>query len=284
MGTHRRLGGYRLLDEIGRGTTSVVHLGMDPTGREVAVKELLPQFEADPDGRRRLAREMAVQSRVRSPYVARLIDGEVNAARPYVVMEYVVGQPLSGLVEQYGPYTGDRLSRLARRLVLGLAAVHDAGVLHRDVAPKNVIVLGDRPTLIDFGIAHEAGAEQVTRPGIVAGTPAYLAPELIEGEQATAASDVFSWAATVAYAATGRSPFGTGSLHGVCFRILRGDADLAGIGEPLASLLPLGLRREPSRRPTARWFAGALADGDPGGRPSGGSEGEATSSGGVMAA
>ncbi|WP_395106665.1 serine/threonine-protein kinase [Actinomadura sp. SCN-SB] len=284
MGTHRRLGGYRLLDEIGRGTTSVVHLGMDPTGREVAVKELLPQFEADPDGRRRLAREMAVQSRVRSPYVARLLDGEVNASRPYVVMEYVVGQPLGGLVEQYGPYTGDRLSRLARRLVLGLAAVHDAGVLHRDVAPKNVIVLGDRPTLIDFGIAHEAGVEQVTRPGIVAGTPAYLAPELIEGEQATPASDVFSWAATIAYAATGRSPFGTGSLHGVCFRILRGDADLAGIGEPLASLLPLGLRREPSRRPTARWFAGALADGDPGGRPGGGSEGEATSSGGVMAA
>jgi serine/threonine protein kinase len=267
MGTQRRLGGYRLLEEIGRGTTSVVHLAMDSGGREVAVKELLPQFEADVHGRRRLAREMAVQARVRSPYVARLLDGEVAAERPYVVMEYVPGQPLGGLIAEYGPFSGDRLSRLARRLVLGLASVHDAGVLHRDVAPKNVIVLGDRPTLIDFGIAHEAGVEQVTRPGLVAGTPAYLAPELIEGDPATAASDVFSWAATTAYAATGRSPFGTGSLHGVCFRILRGEADLAGIAEPLATLLPLGLRRDPSRRPTARWFAGALADGDPGGRP-----------------
>jgi serine/threonine protein kinase len=265
MGTHRRLGGYRLLEEIGRGTTSVVHLAMDSTGREVAVKEPLQEFEADLTGRRRLAREMGAQSRVRSPYVARLLDGEVAADRPYVVMEYVPGHPLSGLVEAYGPYRGDRLARLARRMVLGLAAVHDAGVLHRDVAPKNVIVLGDRPTLIDFGIAHAAGADQVTRPGIVAGTPAYLAPELIEGDRATAASDVFSWAATVAYAATGRPPFGTGSLHGVCFRILRGEADLAGIAEPLASLLPLGLRRDPSLRPTARWFAGALADGDPGG-------------------
>jgi serine/threonine protein kinase len=269
MGTHRRLGGYRLLDEIGRGSTSVVHLAMDSTGREVAVKELLPQYKSDEDTRRRLAREMSAQSRVRSPYVARLLDGEVAAERPYVVMEYVSGHPLAGLVDEYGPYQGDRLSRLARRLVLGLAAVHDAGVLHRDVAPKNVIVHGDRPTLIDFGIAHAAGAGEVTRPGIVAGTPAYLAPELIEGEQPTAASDVFSWAATIAYAATGRSPFGTGSLHGVCFRILRGEADLEGIAGPLAALLPLGLGRDPSRRPTARWFAGALADGGPGGHPVG---------------
>jgi serine/threonine protein kinase len=269
MGTHRRLGGYRLLDEIGRGTTSVVHLAMDASGREVAVKELRPEFAADGDGvehgRRRLAREMAVQSRVRSPYVARLLDGEVAVDRPYVVMQYVPGTPLGELVEQYGPFQGDRLVRLARRLVLGLAAVHDAGVLHRDVAPKNVIVLGDRPVLIDFGIAHHSGERQDTRPGMVAGTPAFLSPEVIEGEPPTKASDVFSWAATVAFAATGRSPFGTGSLHGVCFRILRGDADLDGITGPLAAALPLALRRDPSARPTARWLAGHLADGDPNG-------------------
>ncbi|MFI0357050.1 serine/threonine-protein kinase [Actinomadura sp. 9N407] len=248
-----------MLDEIGRGSTSVVHLAMDSAGREVAVKELMAEYAAEPEGRRRLAREMATQARVRSPYVARLLDGDVEGERPYVVMQYVPGQPLGDLVAAYGPFRGARLLRLARRLALGLAAVHDAGVLHRDMAPGNVIVLGDRPALIDFGIAHGAGADKITKRGMVVGTPAYLSPELIEGEPATAASDVFSWAATLACAATGRPPFGRGSLHGTCFRILRGEHDLDGISGPLAELLPLGLRRDPAARPTARWFAGALA-------------------------
>lgn len=262
MGTHRRLGGYRLLDEIGRGSTAVVHLAVDPRGREVAVKELRPELAGEPEAIFRLAAEMSAQSRVRSEYVARLLDGEVGAPRPHVVMQYVPGCPLNDLVSAYGPLRPDRLVRFARRLALALGDVHDAGVLHRDVSPGNVIVMGDRPTLIDFGIAHEAGAAQVTRRGMVVGTPAFLAPELIEGERATTASDVFSWAATVAFAATGRPPFGRGSLHGVCFRILRGQADLDGVPEPLAGLLRAAFRRDPARRPSARWFAGALADGD----------------------
>ena len=266
MGTHRRLGGYRLLDEVGRGSTAVVHLALDPRGREVAVKELIPELAGEPEAILRLAREMSAQARVSSRYVARLLDGEVAAERPYVVMQYVPGCPLSDLVSAYGPLRPDRLVRFARRLALALGDVHDSGVLHRDVSPGNVIVMGDRPTLIDFGIAHEAGAEQVTKRGMVVGTPAFLAPELIEGERASGASDVFSWAATVACAATGRPPFGRGSLHGVCFRILRGQVDLDGVAEPLAGLLRAAFRRDPSRRPTARWFAGALAgiiaDGD----------------------
>ncbi|TDD76857.1 serine/threonine-protein kinase [Actinomadura rubrisoli] len=264
MGKHRRLGAYRLLDEIGRGSTAVVYLAMDAHGREVAVKELCPEFAGVPEAIGRLARELSAQSRVNSAYVARLLDGQITAERPYVVMQYVPGCPLNDLIPAYGPLGGERLVRFARRLALALGDVHDAGVLHRDVAPGNVIVLGDRPTLIDFGIAHESGMEQITRRGMVVGTPAFMAPELIEGERATTASDVFSWATTVAYAATGRPPFGRGSLHGVCFRILRGQADLDGVPEPLAGLLRLALRRDPSQRPTARWFAGAL---HPGGTP-----------------
>lgn len=259
MGTHRRLGGYRLLDEIGRGSTAVVYLAMDAHGREVAVKELIPELTGEPEAISRLAREMSAQARVRSAYVARLLDGAVSAERPHVVMQYVPGSPLSDLIPAYGPLRGDRLVRFARRLALALGDVHDAGVLHRDVSPGNVMVMGDRPTLIDFGIAHESGAEQLTKRGLVVGTPAYLAPELIEGERATAASDVFSWAATVAYAATGRPPFGRGSLHGVCFRILRGQADLDGVPDPLAGFLRAAFGRDASRRPPARWFAGALA-------------------------
>ncbi|RFS85836.1 serine/threonine protein kinase [Actinomadura spongiicola] len=259
MGNDRRLGAYRLLGEIGRGSTAMVYLAMDPGGREVAVKRLAPEVAGEPEAISRLAREMSAQSRVRSRYVARLVDGAITADRPYVVMQYVPGCPLGDLVPAYGPLRRDRLSRFARRLALALGDVHDAGVLHRDVAPGNVIVMGDRPTLIDFGIAHETGAPQLTRRGMVVGTPAYLAPELIEGGRATPASDVFSWAATVAFAATGRPPFGRGSLHGVCFRILRGQADLDGVPEPLAPLLRRAFDRDPANRPTARWLAGALA-------------------------
>ncbi len=259
MGMRRRLGGHRLLGEIGRGSTSAVYLALDAQGREVAVKALLPEFVGEPEALNRMAREMAAQGRVRSAYVARLLDGLVTAERPFVVLEYVPGTPLADLVPAYGPLTGDRLVRFARRLAIAIADVHDAGVLHRDVAPGNVIVQGDRPTLIDFGIAHPAGAPQITRRGMVVGTPAYLAPELIEGEVATVASDVFSWASTVAYAATGRPPFGRGSLHGVCFRILRGEADLDGVPEPVAGLVRAAQRRDPADRPRARWLAGALA-------------------------
>ncbi|RKS75122.1 protein kinase-like protein [Actinomadura pelletieri DSM 43383] len=259
MGNDRRLGAYRLLGEIGRGSTAMVYLAMDPHGREVAVKRLAPQVAGEPEAISRLAREMSAQARVRSRYVARLVDGAITADRPYVVMQYVPGCPLGDLIPAYGPLRRDRLIRFARRLALALGDVHDAGVLHRDVAPGNVIVMGDRPTLIDFGIAHETGAPQLTRRGMVVGTPAYLAPELIEGGRATPASDVFSWAATVAFAATGRPPFGRGSLHGVCFRILRGQADLDGVPEPLAPLLRAAFDRDPAARPTARWLAGALA-------------------------
>ncbi|SFN04561.1 Protein kinase domain-containing protein [Actinomadura madurae] len=248
-----------MLDEIGRGSTAVVYLAMDAHGREVAVKELVPELAGEPEAISRLAREMSAQARVRSAYVARLLDGAVSAERPHVVMQYVPGCPLSDLVPAYGPLRADRLVRFARRLALALGDVHDAGVLHRDVSPGNVMVMGDRPTLIDFGIAHESGADQLTKRGLVVGTPAYLAPELIEGERATTASDVFSWAATVAYAATGRPPFGRGSLHGVCFRILRGQADIDGVPAPLAGLLRAAFARVPSERPPARWFAGALA-------------------------
>lgn len=259
MGTPPRLGAHRLLGEIGRGGTAVVHSAIDAFGREVVVKRLRPEIAADPAARRRLAREIAAQRRVRSPYVPRLLDGRADADPPYLVMAYAPGCPLSELVAGHGPPRPDRLRRLARRLALAVAAVHDAGVLHRDVSPGNVMVHGERPALIDFGLAHDAAEAQTTRPGMVVGTPAYLAPEVIEGGPATAASDVFAWAATIAFAATGRPPFGRGPLEGVCLRIVSGTADLEGVEEPLAGLLRLGLDRDPRRRPSARWFAGALA-------------------------
>jgi serine/threonine protein kinase len=260
-----RLGEYRLVECIGGGSTAVVHCAVDGRGRTVALKELRPEFAADPDARRRLAREMVAQGKVHSAYVACLIDGEIRGERPYAVTQYAPGTTLRDLVGSCGPLRGAPLLRFALQFAEGTAAIHEAGVVHRDLAPDNVMMLGGSPLIIDFGIAHNVGAAQVTRPGILIGTPAYLAPELIEGEPVGPAADVFSWGATLAYAASGRAPFGSGSLHSVCFRILRGEADLDGISEPLASLLRLALRRDPASRPPAAWFAGSLRPwcGDP---------------------
>jgi serine/threonine protein kinase len=247
-----------LLERIGEGTTAIVHCGIDPQGRTVAIKELRPEFAAEPGVRRRLGLEMAAQSRVSSRYVAELIDGDTRGERPYTVSQYVPGTTLRAQVDSYGPLPSTSLFRFAHEFATGIADVHAVGVVHHDVTPGNVMVLGGSPILIDFGVAHDLAAAPITRPGMLIGTPAYLAPELVEGEPAGPPADVFSWAATMAYAATGRAPFGGGSLHGVCFRILRGAADLDGLSEPLADLLRLAFRRDPAARPTAAWFASRL--------------------------
>lgn len=254
-----RLGRYVLIEKVGEGATAIVHRALDPVGRTVAVKEPRRELLLDPDMRHRMRREAQAMARVRSPYVARAVDAVLDGERPFIVTEYVPGAPLRDLVAAYGPLRGEALRVFAQRLAVGLAAVHGAGVLHRDLKPGNVMVLGGSPKIIDFGVAREAGDAPATRPGVLAGTPGYIAPELIDGGPCGPATDVFSWAATVAFAATGRPPFGTGSLHGVCFRVLRGAADLEGAPEPLLGLLRAAMSRDPARRPPAAWLAARLA-------------------------
>jgi serine/threonine protein kinase len=254
----RRLGSYGLLEPVGEGATSVVHRAVDPFGRVVAVKEPRRELAGDPAIRRRLAREARTMARVRSPYVTQAFDVCLEGKWPFIVTEYVAGVPLRDLVSRFGPMWGETLTVFAGRLAQGLAAIHGAGVLHRDLKPGNVMVVSGSPKIIDFGIAREADAARFTQAGVLAGTPGYVGPELIDGGRSSEASDVFSWAATVAFAATGRAPFGAGSLHGVCFRVLRGAADLDGVPEPVRSPLRLALRRAPETRPSAAWLAARL--------------------------
>jgi serine/threonine protein kinase len=258
-----RLGSYELLEAIGEGATSIVHRAVDGYGRVVAVKEPRRELAADPAMRRRLAREARTMARVRSPYVAEAYDVCLTGDRPFIVTEYIAGVPLRDLSARFGPLRGEALTVFAGRLAQGLAAIHGAGVLHRDLKPGNVMMISGVPKIIDFGIAQEADAAEHTQPGVLTGTPGYVAPEHIDGGPSSPASDVFSWAATVAFAATGRPPFGAGSLHGVCFRVLRGAADLGGVPEPVLSLLRLALRRDPDTRPSAAWLAARLTLGEP---------------------
>ncbi len=253
------LGSYDLLEQVGEGATSVVYRATDGYGRVVAIKEPRRELAQDPTIRRRLQREARTMAKVRSGHVAEAYDACLTGERPYIVTEYVPGVPLKNLVGTYGPMSGNSLVAFAARLALGVAAIHGAGVLHRDLKPGNVMVLMGSPKIIDFGIAQEAGDAQVTQRGMLTGTPGYVAPELIDGGLSTQAADVFSWAATVAFAATGRPPFGAGSLHGVCFRVLRGAADLDGVGEPILSALKHAMRRDPAERPSAAWIADRLS-------------------------
>jgi hypothetical protein len=132
--------------------------------------------------------------------------------------------------------------------------VHAAGVVHRDLKPGNVMLADGNPVVIDFGIAHTGDATRLTQTGMFMGTPGYLAPEVIEGQPSREASDVHSWGATVAFAATGRPPFGSGSFETVFFRIMQGKADIGGIPGPLYGLVSAALSHDPRNRPTAAWL------------------------------
>jgi hypothetical protein len=246
-----RLGPYLLLEKIGEGGMGVVHLARDPQGRSVAIKVLRPGVAGDLDARRRLSREFETMRRVRSPFVAAVIDADVTGEVPYVVTRYVAGPSLDQMVAATGPLRGQALERLAWGLAEGLAAVHAAGVVHRDLKPGNVVIQGGVPVLIDFGIAHGPDATKITQTGMFMGTPGYLAPEVVEGQPSAPAADVHSWASTVAFAATGRPPFGTGSYETIFYRILSGKPDLAGIPSKLLPMLTAALSRDPASRPSA---------------------------------
>jgi predicted Ser/Thr protein kinase len=247
--TPDRLGPYRLLERLGEGGMGVVYLAADPQQRRVAVKALRPAFAADPNARRRLAREVETMRRVRSPFVAEVIDADVTSDPPYIVTRYVSGRTLEEVVGQSGPLTGRELGRLASGLALALSAVHAAGVVHRDLKPGNVMITNGEPVVIDFGIAQVPDSTRLTQTGMFMGTPGYLAPEVIEGKPSGSPSDVHSWGATVAFAATGRPPFGTGAFETIFYRIVNGQPDLNGFPAPLLSLVAQALSRNPASRP-----------------------------------
>ncbi|WP_323793002.1 serine/threonine-protein kinase [Nocardioides sp.] len=245
-----QVGDYSLLAKIGEGGMGVVHLARRPGGDRVALKVLRPHIVGDDEARQRLAREVASLSRIRSRWVAEILDADPWAPVPYVATRYVPGLSLHDHVLQEGVIEGDDLLWFAACLAEGLSSIHGVGVLHRDIKPSNVLMEGRTPIVIDFGLARVADDPKLTHTGWLLGTPGYLAPEILYGEDATAASDVHSWAATVAFAATGRSPFGRGPSMAIMDRVRRGEHDLTGLEGPLLDVVEAALDPEAGRRPT----------------------------------
>jgi serine/threonine protein kinase len=245
-----RVGPYRLLAPIGEGGMGVVHLAQGPDGRRVALKVLRPHIVGDVEARERLAREVSSLQRITSPRIAEILDADPHGPVPYVVTRYVPGLSLYHHVAEEGPVEGRDLLHFAGSLAQALLAVHSVGVLHRDVKPTNVLMEGRSPVLIDFGLARVAEDPRLTQTGWLLGTPGYLAPEILYGDDATVASDVHAWGATVVFAATGRPPYGTGPVMAIMDRVRRGEHDVSGVPAPLRDLLRKALSAEPLERPS----------------------------------
>ncbi|GAA4191838.1 hypothetical protein GCM10022252_32270 [Streptosporangium oxazolinicum] len=250
-----RLGAFQLAGRLGEGGQGVVYLAHAPSGERVAVKVL---FRGDTASRARLARELSALENVAPFCTARVLTASVDGFLPYVVSEFVDGPSLEERIRERGPLRGGELERLVVGTATALAAIHAAGVVHRDFKPANVLLGPDGPRVVDFGIARAEGAA-TTASGLI-GTPAYLSPEQINGAPASPASDVFGWAATMLCAASGRPPFGADTVPAVLNRIVNHHPDLSVLPPAFAGLIASCLDKDPARRPTARALMVGLVD------------------------
>ncbi|WP_051065461.1 protein kinase domain-containing protein [Nocardiopsis potens] len=265
-GDPARVGPYRLHARLGGGGMGEVFLGASPGGRTVAVKTVRPELAGDADFRRRFAAEVEAARRVGGFYTAQVVDADPGADPPWLATAYIPGPSLHQAVSGRGPLPPGPAAVLGAGLAEGLAAVHAQRLVHRDLKPGNVILASDGPRLIDFGIARATDSLTYTSPQPVIGTAPFMSPEQAEGGEVAPASDVFSLGCVLAFAATGRSPFGGGSAPSVLYRIVHADPDLAGLPAPLAEAVAACLAKEPADRPAPQALVEELAALAPPGR------------------
>jgi serine/threonine protein kinase len=257
-----RIGPYEVLRKLGAGGMGSVYLALDEDGKTVAVKVIHQHVAEDTTGLRRLAREVEAMMRVASPYVAELLDADLRAVRPYIVTRYVQGRSLQQIVERRGPLMDETLRGLGAGLVAALDAIHAADVVHRDLTPRNVMMADGVPIVIDFGIAQAFDATRITQTMV--GTPGFVAPEVIRGEHATPMADIFSWAATMVFAATARQCFDGRTFIEVIHRTLEKEPDLTGVPRDLIPALWRSLRKDPAERPSTEALIAAFYTLSPG--------------------
>ncbi|MFE1558064.1 serine/threonine-protein kinase [Streptomyces sp. NPDC058734] len=243
------IGAQTLLARLGAGGMGQVYLGRSPGGRLVAIKVIREEITGHPEALARFRREVETVRAVRSAYTANLIDASLAAPPYWLATEYVAGPTLSHAVAGYGALPAASCRRLFAALAEGLASVHAYEVTHRDLKPQNVILGVQGPQLIDFGIAKGVAETALTQVGTAPGTPGYTAPEVLLRGEVAAAADVFALGATIAYAATGRAPYGTGEPTAVNFRAVHGEIDVEGVEPELAALIRACVATDPAGRP-----------------------------------
>ncbi|MEV7617817.1 bifunctional serine/threonine-protein kinase/ABC transporter substrate-binding protein [Streptomyces sp. NPDC089799] len=246
------IGGHRLLGRLGSGGMGTVYLGRSPAGNLVAVKVIRADHAADPAFRARFRREATAAGRLTGRWVVPVVAADPEAREPWLATPFVPGPSLAEAVAAYGPLPAGTVRTLGVRLAEALEQVHSAGLVHRDVKPGNILLALDGPRLIDFGIARETGSTALTSADAVVGTPGYLAPELARaGAPAPEpASDLFSLGCVLAYAATGRGPFGGGHPAAVVFRTIHEEPELDEVPEELRPAIASCTAKDPASRPT----------------------------------
>ncbi|GAA4234241.1 serine/threonine protein kinase [Streptosporangium album] len=250
-GDPERVREYRLTGRLGEGGQGTVFLGVSPTGARAAVKLLRADLAQDEEALERFVREVSTTQRVAPFCTAAVIDTGVNQHRPYIISEYIDGPTLDAVVATEGPREGSALHRLAIGTVTALVAIHQAGIVHRDFKPSNVLLAPDGPRVIDFGIA-KALDRTSTLTATAIGTPSYMTPEQLAGENSGSSADMFAWGCTMVFAATGRPPFGTDSLPAIFNRIINLEPDLRAITDPaLRELVGQCLAKDAALRPAA---------------------------------
>ena len=253
-----RLGRFEILGRLGEGGQGVVYLGRgaNPGEERVAVKVL--RSTVDANVLERLARELDAIHQVQPFVTAGVIEASAEGDRRYVVSEFIDGPSLQERVDDRGPLPEGDLQRLAVGTATALTAIHGAGVVHRDFKPANVLLGPDGPRVVDFGIARLTDAATITS-GLI-GTPSYVAPEQLAGRRPTSAVDIFAWALTMIYAATGRLAFGADSVPAVMHRIMYEEPDVSGLPPSLRTAVLECLDKDPDRRPSARDLLLRLVD------------------------
>ncbi|MBB1257027.1 serine/threonine protein kinase, partial [Streptomyces sp. OF3] len=250
----RQFGAYRIERRIASGGMGRIYLGRSgrpgEDGHLVAIKTPIAEGTVSPGDRRRFAREVELARRVDSVYTARVRDAGLADPRPWMAVDYIPAPPLSELVDTEGPLSAAAVRWVAAGTVRALIALHDEGVIHRDVKPQNVLLPAAGPRLIDFGISH---AHDLTRTSLTLGTLAFSSPEQARGQESTAASDVYSLGATLFYLAVGRPPY-RDTEHVLQLRALVDNNDLAlkGLPRELSPLIRPCLAAEPAERPRLR--------------------------------
>ncbi len=239
----------------------VVYLARHPQRGPAALKLVRDGAAADASFRARFRREVEAARLVRSPRVAGVVDADPDAEPPWLATSFVDGPTLKEAVDADGPMAGHRLTALAVALADALASIHRAHVVHRDLKPANILLTADTPVVIDFGIAVLREAPALTRTGMAVGTPGWMAPEQVRGRRCGPRTDVFSWGLVVAYAASGRLPFGRGRPDAVHYRVVHEAPDLPGLPSPLGDLVRAALTKDPRQRPDVAELLATLTAG-----------------------
>jgi len=263
-----RIGPFRLVAQLGRGGMGRVYLGRDESsGRHAAVKTIHGELAADPEFRTRFTQEVNAALRVRDEYIAEVVAADPAAPVPWLATAYVPGISVEDAVRKYGPMPAESVRVLGACVSRAVAAIHAVGLVHRDLKPGNVLLTAQGPTVIDFGIARGVGDEGLTKTGMVAGSPPYMAPEQLGTGEFGPASDVFSLGSILHYAATAAGPYGRGGAQELYARALTvGPVVAPDLPEVIAGPIARALAREPADRPSAAELGTAL-EAEPGEKP-----------------